>query len=119
MEYSKEFVMNYVKRVIEENDLSNKEAAVLFGFNSPVTISQLKSGAWFPAQATFEKHFGPIDQVTVEEPVTANQIVEVKAEVIEAVQPKKKKGIVISADTLVELREMLDVLSYKFEYVAV
>lgn len=119
MEYSKEFVMNYVKRVIEENDLSNKEAAVLFGFKHPVTITRLKTGKWFPTQATFEKHFGPIDRVAVKEPAATDQIVEVKAEVIEPVQPKKKKGIVISADTLVELREMLDVLGYKFEYVAV
>ena len=121
MEYSKEFVMETVRKIRKDNGLSNKEMAELFGFKHGTTISQMACGHWVPEQAAFEKHFGAIEQYMRKETTEPEAVVEVEAvvEPKETVVPVRKTGIVISANSIGELKDMLDILGYKFEYEAV
>lgn len=122
MEYSKEFCMTTIQRIKKELGLNWKEMAELFEYSNS-RIVNLAFGIQTCSQKAFEKHFGPIESYFGEAPIDIPKAKVEKATVVEepkqeVVSVPKKTGIVLTADTLPELKELLGTIGYHMEFVA-
>lgn len=124
MEYTYELAQKAINKIRDENHLKWKEMAELFNYKSHTSLINLATGKTSCSRKAFEKHFGPIEQYfedKSEEP--AEEVVKdetpafVKQE--EVIAHPKRKGIVLSCDSLTELKELLNSIGYHMEFVAI
>ena len=120
--YSKEFCMETIMRIKNDNGLNWREMAELFNFKKPESISNLAKGNKVCSQETFEKHFGPIEQYMTGNPIPVAKVESEKVDVeVEqpAVTQTKKSGIVLTAASLSELQELLNNIGWHIEFIPV
>ena len=123
MEYTYELAQKAINNIRNENHLKWNEMAVLFGYKKGNSVLNIAAGRKPCSKEVFEKHFGPIEQYFEQDSETGNVVEkdETPAFVkqIEVITPPKKKGIVLSCDSLTELKELLGSIGYHMEFVAI
>jgi len=123
MEYTYELAQEAIKKIKNENHLKWKEMAELFNYKAHTSLINLANGKKPCSRRAFEKHFGPIEQYFKQDSETRKTVEKDETPVIvkpaEVIIPAKKKGIVLSCDSLTELKELLDSIGYHMEFVAI
>ena len=119
MEYTFENMKATVLKIKDEENLSWKQMAELFGFKTASSVNQYGTGSKKYSPKTFRRHFGPIEQYwKSEKKPKAEQVeavVEEKPE--EKPQETEKDGIVLSCKTVEELVKLLDIVGYRMEVI--
>lgn len=121
MEYTMQNMQRTIKKIKDEENLSWKQMAELFGFKTANTVNQYATGTKAYSPKSFRRHFGPIEQYW------KNEAKKPKVEQAEAVveekpaeKPKETKedsGILLSCETIVELVKLLNVVGYRMEVI--
>lgn len=123
MEYTYELAQKVINKIKDENHLKWKEMAELFNYKSHTSVVNLATGKTTCSRKVFESHFGPIEQYFEDKSVPAEEVVKDKTPVVvkqeEVITPPKRKGIVLSCDSLTELKELLNSIGYHMEFVAI
>ena len=123
MEYTYELAQKAINKIKDENHLKWKEMAELFNYKSHTSLINLAAGRRPCSREAFEKHFGPIEQYFEDKSELAEEVVKDKTPVVvkqeEVIAPPKRKGIVLSCDSLTELKELLNSIGYHMEFVAI
>ena len=121
MEYTFENMKATVLKIKKDENLSWKQMAELFGFETASSVNQYGTGSKRYSPKSFMKHFGAIEQYWPEEKAEKQEvriddsIVEEKPENNEAPVVKEEEGIVLSCETVAELAKLLDIIGYRME----
>lgn len=119
MEYTAENMRRTVMKIKEDENLSWKQMAELFGFKTANAVNQYATGSKVYSPKAFRRHFGPIEQYWKND-VKKPEAEQVKAVVEEkpAEKPlKREEGIVLSCQTVAELVKLLDIIGYRMEVI--
>ncbi len=123
MEYTYELAQKVINKIRNENHLKWSEMAELFGYKKGNSVLNIAAGRKPCSREAFEKHFGPIEQYFEQDSETGKTVEKNETPVIvkpaEVIAHPKKKGIVLSCDSLTELKELLNSIGYHMEFVAI